>query len=59
VQYDHHAFLFWAAMDPAVLPLQIYPIYSERPTPARAPGARGTGKTITAVSPLGQGPMAS
>jgi uncharacterized secreted protein with C-terminal beta-propeller domain len=28
VQYDHHAFLFWPPANLAVLPLQLYPLYS-------------------------------
>jgi hypothetical protein len=54
VQYDHHAFLFWAPTDLAVLPVQIYPTYGVPPTPAPAPGVRGTGMTTTAVSLPGQ-----
>jgi hypothetical protein len=49
VQYDHHAFLFWAPTDLAVLPVQIYPVYAVPPTPA--PGVRGAGTTTTSSPP--------
>jgi hypothetical protein len=52
VQYDHHAFLFWAPTDLAVLPVQIYPVYGGPPTPAPAAGVRGAGMTTTS-SPTG------
>jgi hypothetical protein len=52
VQYDHHAFLYWAPTELAVLPVQIYPVYSVPPTPAPSPGVAGAGVTRTS-SPSG------
>jgi hypothetical protein len=56
VQYDHHAFLFWAPTDLAVLPVQIYPVYGVAPAPAPAPAKAGTGITTTTSPP---GPSAA
>jgi hypothetical protein len=41
VQYDPHAFLFWPPADLAVLPLQIYPVYTGPPVPSPVPGLPG------------------
>jgi hypothetical protein len=47
VQYDHHAFLYWAPTGLAVIPVQIYPVYAGPPTPAAGPGTT----TTTSSSP--------
>lgn len=43
VQYDHHAFLFWAPTQLAVVPVETYPMYTGPPTPAPTPGSSRNG----------------
>jgi hypothetical protein len=49
VQYDHHAFLFWPPTNLAVLPVQIYPVYSG-PQPAPAGGQTGASQGSATAS---------
>lgn len=57
VQYDHHAFLYWAPTHLAVLPVQIYPVDNCGPPPTPAPGSGGstTATTTSSCTPQASG----